>query len=198
MRVPADRAHTEWVVVVPFRATAAKSRFGPGDNTALALAMALDTVEAALPVARVIVVTDAAAPFVALGAAVHPDPGAGLNAAIAAGLEWAGLDCPRAVLLGDHPALTAIELADALAAAVHPLSLVVDADGDGSALTAARSDVRHVPAFGSGSRLAHAAAGYVELAGDWPGLRRDVDTVADLTALTATGPRTSAWSAGRR
>ncbi len=191
---------TDWIVVVPFRATLAKSRIGPCDNSALALAMALDTVEVALMVARVIVVTDVASGFETLGAAVHPDPGAGLNTAIGAGLERAGIDAARAVLLGDHPALTSHELADALAAAVHPLSLVADAAGEGSALTAALPGVRHTPVFGAGSRAAHTAAGYVELDGDWPGLSTDVDTAADLVALTVTvtGPRTAAWLAGRR
>ncbi|MDJ0335744.1 2-phospho-L-lactate guanylyltransferase [Salinibacterium sp. G-O1] len=187
----------DWVVIVPFRAASAKSRFGPGDNAELAMAMALDTVAAALTVAHVIVVTDAAEPFVALGAAVHPDPGAGLNAAIAAGLEQAGVDTPRAVLLGDHPALTPTELAAALAAATHPLSLVADAAGDGSALTAARPGVPHALAFGPGSRAAHIAEGYVELDGDWPGLSADVDTAADLAGLADPGPRTSAWLASR-
>lgn len=194
---------TDWVVVVPFRATGAKSRFGPGDHGELALAMALDTVEVALTVARVIVVTDAAAglpaaDFVALGAVVHPDPGTGLNAAIEAGLEHAGLDVSRAVLLGDHPALTAAELRQALAASSHPLSLVADSAGDGSAFTAALVGVPHVTVFGVGSRLAHRAAGYVELEGRWPGLRGDVDIPADLAGLTNPGPRTSAWLAGPR
>lgn len=189
---------TDWVIVVPFRAMGAKSRFGPGDHGELALAMALDTVEVALTVARVIVVTDAAAGFVALGAVVYPDPGTGLNAAIEAGLEHAGLDVPRAVLLGDHPALTAAELRQALAASSHPLSLVADSAGDGSALTAALAGVPHVTVFGVGSRLAHRAAGYVELEGRWPGLRIDVDIPADLAGLTNPGPRTSAWLAGPR
>jgi 2-phospho-L-lactate/phosphoenolpyruvate guanylyltransferase len=195
---PGARVLTDWIVVVPFRVTGAKSRFGPGDHGELALAMGLDTVDAALQVARVIVVTDSARPFVALGATVHPDPDAGLNAAIAAGLERAGLGDARAVLLGDHPALTASELRQALAAATHPLSLVADAAGDGSALTAALPGVPHVPVFGAGSRAAHEAVGYVPLDGDWPGLRSDVDTAADLTRLARTGSRTTAWSADRR
>ncbi len=188
---------TDWVVVVPFRAASAKSRFGPSDNSELALAMALDTVEAALKVAHVIVVTEVPAPFSALGAAVHPDPGEGLNAAVAAGLAQADIDAPRAVLLGDHPALTPRELAGALAVATHPLSLVADAAGDGSALTAALPGVQHALAFGVGSRAAHSAAGYVELDGAWPGLREDVDTAADLAGLANPGPRTAAWLAAR-
>ena len=185
--------HSDWIVVVPFRAAAAKSRFGPDDNSAIATAMALDTVEAALQVARVIVVTDVPAGFIALGAAVLPDPGSGLTTAIEAGLERAGTDIARAVLLGDHPALTPAELLGALDAATHPRSLVTDAAGGGSAMTTARPGVQHAPLFGPGSRAAHLAAGYVELEGDWPGLRADVDTPVELARLPRTGPRTTVW-----
>ena len=193
-----DSVSTDWVIVVPFRAAGAKSRFGAGDNSALALAMALDTVEVALAVGPVIVVTTDARPFVALGASVIADPGAGLNAAISSGLDHAGLGRARAVLLGDHPALTPTELAEALAAAgPHPLSFVADAHGEGTALTAAAPGVPQAPLFGAGSAAAHRSAGFVPLAGAWPGLRGDVDTVADLGGLEGLGPRTGAWLAGR-
>lgn len=181
----------EWVVVVPVKGTAgSKSRLDA--SLELARAIALDTVEVALAVAPVIVVTDAAsaADFVALGARVVDDPGAGLNAAIAAGLESANPDVATAVLLGDHPALTAVELRDALAAASDvQRALVADADGTGSALTTVLPGERHRPQFGVGSRVAHVAEGYLELDGDWPGLRRDVDTAEDFEGL-ALGPRT--------
>ena len=191
--MPAD-----WVVIVPVRVASAKTRFGPHDNSELALAMAIDTVVAALQVARVIVVTDTAEPFLALGAAVSPDPGAGLNAAIETGLAQAGIGVRRAVLLGDHPALTPAELNEALDAATHPLSMVADAAGTGTALTAALPGVGHRPAFGEGSKAAHESAGYIPLNGDWPGLRTDVDTAADLAHLQRTGPHTAAWSADSR
>lgn len=178
----------DFTIVIPVKGTpAAKSRFGSGDNSPLALAMALDTVEVALTVADVIVVTVNGDEFERLGARVIADPGKGLNAAIRAGL--AAASGPTAVLLGDHPALTAAELSDALAAAsAHPRSLVADADREGSALTASLST--HEPAFGAGSRAAHLARGYVELDGDWPGLRRDVDTAEQLDSLAHIGPRT--------
>lgn len=176
---------TEWVIVVPVKGTAgSKSRLEA--SAELALAIALDTVEIALTVAPVIVVTNAAsaAEFVALGALVVDDPGTGLNSAIAAGLDAAPAQSATAVLLGDHPALTPTELRDALAAASGlPRALVADADGTGSALTTALPGEHHRPSFGTGSRRAHVAAGYVELDGDWPGLRRDVDTAADLVGL---------------
>ena len=152
--------------------------------------MALDTVEAALAaegVTEVIVVTRGRTEFAALGARVIDDPGTGLNAAIARGVSAA--PGPTAVLLGDHPALAAYELADALGlAADYPRSLVADSDGTGSALTASLGT--HVHAFGVGSRAAHIAAGYVELVGDWPGLRRDVDTAEQLRRLPGLGRHT--------
>ncbi len=197
---------TDWVFVVPVKgSTDAKSRFGPGDNSELALAMALDTVEVALTAGRVIVVTGDATPFAALGALGVPDPGRGLNAAIASGSDHAGLATSRAVLLADHPALTPTELAEVLAAAArHPLAFVADAEGEGTALTAAAPGVPHVPLFGPASAASHRAAGYVELgarasAGEgpsraaWPGLRRDVDTAEQLAGLTHLGPRTRAY-----
>lgn len=186
---------TDWVFIVPVKSsTLAKSRFGPGDNSSLALAMALDTVEVALTAGRVIVVTGDAAAFAALGAEVVADPGRGLNAAISLGVDHAGLGTPRAVLLGDHPALTSDELAEVLAAASrHPMSFVADAEGEGTALTTAAPGIPHAPLFGAGSASAHRAAGYVEL-GDaaWPGLRRDVDTAEQLAGLVNLGPHTRA------
>ena len=184
---------SDWVIVVPVKGTAgSKSRMDA--SAEFALAIALDTVEVALAVAHVIVVTHpaAAADFVALGARVVDDPGAGLNAAIAAGLESVGPESATAtaVLLGDHPALNSTELREALTAASRvPRALVADADGTGSALTTALYGVEHRLAFGTGSRQAHVAAGYRELEGEWRGLRRDVDVAADLEGLDL-GPRT--------
>jgi 2-phospho-L-lactate guanylyltransferase len=168
----------------------AKSRLDA--SAELARAIALDTVEIALTVAPVVVVTDAASAtdFVDLGARVVDDPGGGLNAAIAAGLKSVARESAMAILLGDHPALTSAELRDALAgASTVPRALVADAEGIGSALTTAMVGEAHSPRFGVGSRAAHVEAGYVELDGDWPGLRRDVDTAADLDGLEL-GPRT--------
>jgi 2-phospho-L-lactate guanylyltransferase len=201
----------EWTVVIPVKGTAsAKSRLGASPE--LALAIALDTVEAALgagpstssgtsvsPVPElvegrtVIVVTSAtiATQFEALGARVLIDEGHGLNAAIAQGVAVA--EGPVAVLLGDVPALRHEELAAALClAAQHPTAFVADADNDGTVLLTALDRADHRPAFGAHSRSAHLAAGYVEL--DIPeesGLRRDVDTSEQLAALAArVGPRT--------
>ncbi len=69
-----------------------------------------------------------------------------------------------------------------------------DAAGTGTVLLTAGPGVPLDPHFGIGSAAAHAASGAVELSGDWPGLRHDVDTAADLSAALAlgTGPHTSA------
>ena len=173
----------EWTIVVPVKGTAsAKSRLGGSPE--LALAIALDTVAAALEVAPVIVVTPLAEPFVVLGATVVADGRSGLSAAIRQGVNAAG-DGAVAVLLGDFPAMQPAELGSALAAAGrHPLAFVPDADGTGTVLVTALRAADHAPAFGPGSAALHRAAGYVEL--DVPvsaGLRRDVDTPADLAAL---------------
>lgn len=203
-----------WIVVIPVKGTeSAKSRLG-GEAVRrgeFALAIALDTVQAALATANVsavIVVTSAgAAPaFRALGArVVREETRTGLNAAIRTGLQEAlVLSAPgggagsagTAVLLGDVPALRPGELAAALAAAErHPLSMVADADAIGTVLITALPGRDHAVAFGGASRAAHLAAGYVELeVADESGLRRDVDTLEQLTALGVdrVGPRTAA------
>jgi 2-phospho-L-lactate guanylyltransferase len=183
-----------WTVVIPVKGTTTgKSRLGA--SSGLARAIALDTVAAAVAAAdRVIVVTGGdAAPFEAVGAEVAVDAGGGLNAAARQGIALA--TGPAAVLLGDLPALVPAELSAALAAAeAHVQAMVADADSEGTTLiTALRGDL-HSPAFGVGSRAAHLSAGYIEL--DVPaasGLRRDVDTAAQLADLRdRVGPRTAA------
>jgi 2-phospho-L-lactate guanylyltransferase len=147
-------------------------------------------------VPRVIVVTslDLAPRFEELGATVVEDPGGGLNAAARAGIAAAGAG-PVAVLLGDVPALLPSELAAALESAEsHPLAFVPDADDTGTVLITALTARDHAPAFGVDSRAAHLVAGYIELAIPVDsGLRRDVDTAAQLSAILArVGPRTRA------
>lgn len=183
-----------WTIVVPVKGTAAaKSRLGGGPG--LARAIALDTVAAALPVGRLVVVTSAAAAadFRALGAETVHDPGRGLSAAVLHGIEAAGPG-QVAVLQGDLPALTSAELEVALwLASAAELSFVADAAGTGTTLLTALDPERHRPAFGEGSRAAHRAAGYIELHIDeTSGLRSDVDTWADLERLEGRlGPRTA-------
>ena len=181
-----------FVIVIPVKGGAgAKSRLG-GDATfraALARAMALDTIEAALAVAPVIVVTgpELAADAAALGATVVADPGLGLNPAIEVGLEAVPRGATRAVLLGDLPGLDPRELRAALTAANDDRSFVADADGVGTVLTVARTS--HALRFGPQSREAHRSEGYVELLEPWPSLRRDVDLPQHLEQLSR-GTRT--------
>ncbi|RKS75057.1 2-phospho-L-lactate guanylyltransferase [Actinomadura pelletieri DSM 43383] len=202
--------HFPWSLVVPVKPLArAKSRMSPHagpHRESLALAVATDTVAAALRCDRVrtvIVVTDDPLPataLAALGARVVPDvPDAGLNPALVYGAErsreFAG-DVGVGALSADLPALRPLELARVLdAAAASPEAFVPDAAGTGTTLYTARPGVPFAPAFGSDSRAAHRARGARELL--LPGIdsvRRDVDTLDDLrTALAlGTGPRTAA------
>jgi len=212
----APQPTTEWVVVVPVKGTPdAKSRFGDSDDDAdraeLALAIAYDTVQAAVAAAAVsgvLVVTSAAASvtFDETDALVlveeEPD---GLAAAINLGVETAeamgAAGRGIAVLLGDLPALTPAELDAALvAAAAHDRAMVPDAAGTGTTLITAADGASHAPAFGLGSAAAHRAAGYVVLdLAETSGLRRDVDTREELQALVGRlGPRTAPLVALRR
>lgn len=192
----ADAAAANWTVVIPVKGTSsAKSRLGGSPE--LATAIALDSVEAALGAATVVVVTSAtaAAEFVQIGATVVVDAGAGLIAACRQGIVAAGAG-PVAVMLGDVPALTPAELVTALElASRHPRAFVADAENEGTVLIAAIDAAQHAPAFGPHSRAAHLAAGYVELdlPADW-GLRRDVDIIEQLAAIPvgALGRRTAA------
>jgi 2-phospho-L-lactate guanylyltransferase len=189
----------DWTAVIPVkRLSAAKSRLRGAVADAwhqeLALAMVRDTVTAVLrsaEIGRLLVVTDdpqAAAAVTALGAEAVPDrPAAGLNAAFRYGADTvAGLAGPRAALAGDLPALTGADLGAALRMAV-ARSYVADAVGTGTVLLAVPAGVPLDPRFGVGSAAAHAASGARELVSDWPGLRQDVDTPADLDAVLALG-----------
>jgi 2-phospho-L-lactate guanylyltransferase len=201
-------------VVVPVkRLRLAKSRlYAVGrprpEHEELALSLALDTVVAALAasaVERLFVVTDDLAAREAMetaGAWVLPDePNAGLNPALAHGAAAAMLRSPRdgvALLSADLPALRPADLDAALAAAAdHDASFVADARGTGTTLLATAPGRPVKPRYGQASASAHRAAGAVELTGDWPSLRIDVDTAADLrtAADLGLGPATSAWTA---
>src|SRR5215470_14083851 len=105
MPAPPATAPLTWSLVVPVKVLArAKTRLASlagADRPALALAMAADTVAAALDcpqVGRVIVVTDdpqAAQVLAGLGAVVVPDrPGRGLNGALRHGAAHAGSRWP--------------------------------------------------------------------------------------------------------
>lgn len=66
-------------------------------------------------------------------------------------------------------------------------AIVADAAGTGTVLLAAAPGAALHPCFGAGSAAAHRRGGAVELTGRWPGLRRDVDTAADLADALVLG-----------
>ncbi len=191
--------NTSWTVVVPFKGgTMAKSRLGhpsagetglhPGQRRRLALAFLRDTIAAASAseeVGRLAVVSsDPEVSALLPGVIVVADPGGGLNAAVAAGIAWAGNHHPGpvAALTGDLPCLRPRDLSAALDLARGlPLGVVPDREGSGSTLITAASGVPVTPRFGPGSREAHRRAGHavLSLPADSP-LRQDVDTIADL------------------
>jgi 2-phospho-L-lactate guanylyltransferase len=198
-----DNALISWSVLMPVKVLAqAKSRLaeltGPRRGE-LALALACDTVTAVLgcdQAARAVVITDdpvAAVTLTRLGAQVIPDePRDGLNAALRHGAAVAAARWPEsgtAALSADLPALRPAELGQALrAAAAWPTAFVADAAGDGTTLYTAVPGAAFRPAFGLASRARHAAGGTAELElKGIPGLRRDVDTPADLRGAAALG-----------
>lgn len=196
-----SRESPAWGVVVPVKLLAgAKTRlqaYGDDAREQLALAFAADVVAAALGcrrVQRVLVVTDdlrAAALLRALGAWVVPDmPGAGLNPALTHGAALLRTDdpgCGVVAVAADLPALVTADLDAVLAAAPpHGRIFVTDLESSGTTLLAATADLPLGPAFGKDSRLRHLESGALEVPAA-TGLRRDVDTPADLAEAVALG-----------
>lgn len=187
-------------VVVPVKGgPLAKTRLGLelGSRRDLADAFARDTVaavRAGLPDSPVVVVTSdpAAAGWAReAGCVVVDDPGAGLDAAVAAGVAQAGRDGAAfaCVLLGDHPALRPTEIAAVVSESRRQApAFVPDADGHGTAcLLVAIGPDAPVTRFGTGSAVAHAALGYAVLEPDAPGLRTDVDDAGSLADALGLG-----------
>jgi len=182
-----------YVVLVPVKPPAVgKSRLaelGDLERRELAAAIALDTVDAcrhAALVSEVLGVTDDAgfaAELAAIGCTTIPDGTSDdLNgtlrlAAAEAHRRWPDL-VPVAVL-GDLPALRPDEL-DAALAGIAPgeAAYVADASGSGTSLYTSAFD-GFAPRFGVGSAAAHQAVAR-PIEGTLPGLRRDVDDLADL------------------
>lgn len=197
-----------YVVLVPVKPPAlGKSRLGGSlglgdlDRRDLAAAMALDTVEAcraATLVAEVLAVTDDAgfsAELAGIGCHTIPD---GASEDLNGTLRQAAADAHRrwpdlvpVAILGDLPALRPAELDEALGS-VEPgrPAYVADADGSGTTLYTAGYE-EFAPRFGPGSAAAHEAVA-AEVTGALPGLRRDVDDLADLQQARrlGLGPRT--------
>lgn len=163
----------------------------PVSHAALALALALDTVSAALStpgVRRVVAVTSdpaVAAEMAALGVESLPEPAEpGLNAALEHGARM--LRSARVgALQADLPALRSAELQAALEASAGRRAFVPDRQGTGTTLLLAAPGGELDPRFGVGSAGHHRNSGAIALLGPWPSLRCDVDTEEDLRlALT--------------
>jgi 2-phospho-L-lactate/phosphoenolpyruvate guanylyltransferase len=171
-------------IVIPYRGDS-KQRLPGSIRAAVAVAMLGDVVEAALEVGRVLVVTDDT-DVVPRGAAVVPDPGAGLGAAVAAGL--ARVDGHALVVNADLPAATAAVLRRLAAAG---LALVEAGDGTTNALSLPDPGV-FTPLYGPGSaERFRASAPFATVA--IPELEADIDTDADLERFAALlGHRTRA------
>lgn len=179
----------QWTVIIPVKPAAiGKSRLGLGPE--LARAIALDTVAAVVAcdaVDRVIVVT-ADAVFRPPGAEVLPErTPSGIDAAVAAGAELAGIGTARAALLGDLPSLIPGELAGALAlAAHHSRAFLPDHEGTGTTLVTSSPGVELLTAFGRDSASKHRGLGLVELSlPQDSSVRFDVDTPEQLDLALA-------------
>lgn len=189
----------QFVVLIPVKAPAVgKSRLRVPDHLrpGLATAFALDALEAARTTAGVVevVVVTSDPGFAAhcddLGVSTVPDAG-GLNTSLAA----AALSLSRrrdealpVALCADLPCLRPEDLAAALdQVAAGGSWFVADAEGVGTTMYAAPY-AAFAPRFGSGSRAAHVADGALEVVGDLPSLRRDVDDEDTLAAALLLGP----------
>jgi 2-phospho-L-lactate guanylyltransferase len=198
------RSYLDLVVPVK-RLDRAKSRLvgaadgGIGDRRAhadLVVALALDTVTAAAAadgVGDVVVVTSdpmLTAVLRAEGIRCVPEAEPGLNEAYRHGATLLGRHV--GALQADLPALRPAELAAAIAASDGKRAFVPDRQGTGTTLLIAAPDEPLDPRFGVGSAAAHRSSGAIQLIGDWPTLRCDVDTEADLAVAAGLGlgPRT--------
>ncbi|WP_028476454.1 2-phospho-L-lactate guanylyltransferase [Nocardia sp. CNY236] len=200
------RSHAVHAVIAVKSLDRAKSRLShslsPQHRARLVLAMLTDTVRAATAVEEIVAVTVVTPdPTVAelartLGAEVYPEPSGtdadGLNTALAAtatAVRLAHGPTDLLALQADLPAMQPEQLSDMLATAPRGLrSVVVDHTGRGTAALVVRDPLAPLaPRFGPGSAHSHIAAGAVDLSGDWPGLRLDVDTAADLDRVLALG-----------
>lgn len=169
-------------IVVPYRGDA-KRRLPAPIRAAVALAMLGDVVASALDVCPVVVVTDDPS-VVPADAQTIVDPGAGLGAAVAAGLD--SVEGHVLVINADLPCATA---ASVRRLAASGLALVEAADGTTNALSLPDPSV-FAPLYGPGSAARfrdHAPFVRVRI----PELEVDVDCESDLHGLTLPlGPRT--------
>jgi len=190
-------------LLVPLkRLTVAKSRLAERADvgtvrSALALAMAMDTVAAALStpvVSRVLVAAaepDELSAVRTLGAEIVSDGGQpGLNTGlrhVAEQLRADDPDCVIGALQADLPALRADELAAAIAAGESRRAFCADRAGTGTTLLLSAPGEELEPHFGPRSAQAHAASGAMPIDLPVPTLRADVDTPEDLAHVQTLG-----------
>lgn len=170
---------------------------GGGGHAELVLALAQDTLSAAVGavgVRRVLVVgADPAAlgGLAELGVEVVREQGAGgLNAALRHGEALLRDDDPEAVvaaLQADLPTLRSVELAEALAEAGDRRAFVADRHGTGTTLLISAPGAPLEPRFGSDSARSHSGSGAVALTLRAATLRSDVDTPSDLVHAITLG-----------
>ena len=206
----------------------AKTRLAGGadDRAELVLAMLTDVLAVVVDAGLIpLVVT----PDPRITAAAHnsgaftadePDhaarPGGGLNAAFTHGQHTLVAQNPqvRSVVLlqADLPAITATQLRAVIARhaestdPAHRQSFVTDSAGTGTAALLRPVEITSAPHFGANSADAHRTSGALDTVALtpastdlWAGLRRDVDTLADLAkaAEIGVGPATAAWLRAR-
>jgi 2-phospho-L-lactate guanylyltransferase len=171
----------------------------PEAHARLVLALARDTLAAAARAAvvrRAVTICSDEMVCTALardGVEAIPDkPAAGLNPALRYGevvLRIADPTTTVVALQADLPALRPEELDCAIrnGLATGGRAFCTDWEGTGTTLLLAPPGQPLEPCFGPGSAAAHRATGARELSGCWPGLRCDVDTVADLNVARSLG-----------
>ena len=176
------------LVVIPHAGPAGKTRLelDPSAREELSRAMLVDVLAAAVAIGTTWVVTpDPAAAEAAreAGATVVPDPGGGQGAAVEAGLSQVGAG-PVLVVNADLPSLAGDDLL-ALAAATPDQGIAIAAAKDGTTNALGLSDrTLFAPLYGEDSaarfrsHAEHARQSAVDVIR--PGLREDVDTLADL------------------
>jgi 2-phospho-L-lactate/phosphoenolpyruvate guanylyltransferase len=180
------------VVLVPVKAfSQAKKRLSPvlnpAERASLARRMAEHVVKAAAPLPVAVVCDDeeVAAWAAGMGAWVLPEPGRGLNGAVAAAVEsLAAQGVARAVVAhGDLPRAHGL----AALALVEGIALVPDRRRDGTNVISTPTGTIFRFSYGPGSFERHRAAAQatglpVEVVDD-PDLAWDIDFPADMAAL---------------
>jgi len=168
--------------VIPYRGDA-KRRLPTELRAGVAIALLGDVVDAALPLGRVVVVTNDAS-VVPPGAEVLSDAGGGQGPAVAAGLDL--VEGHALVVNADLPLVTTAALRRLGEAG---LALVESSDGTTNALSLPDPAV-FAPLYGAGSAARFRKhAPFVSVA--IPELAEDVDSLEDLERLAPhAGPRT--------